>query len=205
MNWFYFSALSVSCLAFAEITQQYILQSRKYFNERTSAVLTFFMQALFTSPIILIIPTLRNNLLNILDPSTLPYLLLMSFLSSLAMILYLRSFKVENISISTILLSLSIVVSTTLGIVFFGESVSVYKFLGIALILLTVIGVNYKNSQFENNHIYGLYAGILFGVVFSLDKKLVLDTHPITYMFWAFLIIAFFGFIVKPGKTVKSI
>jgi len=71
---------------------------------------------------------------------------------AIAVIFYFRSFKVKNISISTIFISFSVLISTSLGIIFFSESVNYLKFVGIALILLAIILINYKNSILEKNH-----------------------------------------------------
>ena len=100
------------------------------------------------------------------------------------MIYYLRSFKVKNISISTIFIAFSVVVSTTLGIIFFSESLYLYKLLGIALVLLAIVSLNISNFQLEKNHFYGLIAGTMFGITYSIDKYIITDSiQPIIYIF----------------------
>ena len=128
MTWFSFSLLSIVALATAELTQQHLLNKGTHIEERTSAVLTFLVQAIFTIPIIFF-TDLKHSFFSVFSSETLPYMLLVSFVASIGMIYYLRSFKVKNISISTIFISLSIVVSTTLGIVFLKEGFYFTKYL----------------------------------------------------------------------------
>jgi drug/metabolite transporter (DMT)-like permease len=204
MTWFSFSLLSISALAFAELTQQHLLGGKINFNERTSAVLTFLTESIFVLPIILF-TSLKFSFFDLFTAPTVYYLLLSNFLSSIAMIFYLRSFKVKNLSISTILISFSIFISTIIGIIFFHESTSYYKFLGLALIVLAIIVLKFRNLQIERNHAFGLLAGILFGVVYGFDKFFVIKTHPLIYMFWAFLLIAVFGTLLGPITVFSDI
>lgn len=203
MNWFTFSILSIFALALAELTQQKILNTSSNLNERFSAVLTFLAQSMFTIPLILFFG-LQGEILKVFAPDTLPYFLVVSITGSIGMIFYLRSFKVQNISISTIFVSLSMVVSTILGIIFLNESLYFLKILGLLLILSAIISLNIKNLQLEKNHFYGLLAGLIFGLTYTLDKKVVLDIHPIVYMFWIFLTVAFYGLIFNIRQFIDS-
>src|SRR3989344_2584858 len=105
MNWFIFSLLSVFALAGAELTQQSLLNLKNAFNERTSASLSFFFQSLLTIPIIFMFG-LQNKLLSVFQPEILPRLFLVTLIASIAMVSYLKSFKVKNSSISVIFVSL---------------------------------------------------------------------------------------------------
>jgi len=204
MNWFYLSLISIFALALAELAQQHVLHTKNKFDERTSGSLTFFIQTLFTIPI-LFLTGLNTKIFSIFDPSILKYVLTTNIIASVAMIFYLRSFKVNNISFSSILVSASVIVSTTIGIIFFGESVNIVKFIGIVLILLAILGVNYKNLHIESNHKWGLLAGILFGLTYSLDKLIVNRVEPLIYIFWGFMFVSLFGFIHNPKQVVTSV
>ena len=155
MTWFIFSLLSILALATAELTQQHLLYLKNGFNARTSAVLTFLFQSLIAIPFLFIFG-LSDQIFSIFNQDIFPRVLLVTFISSIAMILYLKSFKVKNISISVIFISSSIIVSTFLGIIFFSESLDSLKFLGIALVLMAIVVVNYKNVTLEKNHLFGL-------------------------------------------------
>ena len=204
MNWFYLSLISIVALATAELAQQHVLHTKNKFDERTSGALTFLIQTIFTIPIILF-SGLGSQMLQIFDLSILKYVLTTNLIASIAMIFYLRSFKVNNISFSSILVSISVVVSTLIGILWFGESVTFTKFTGIFLILVAIIGVNYKNIHIEPNHKWGLIAGIMFGMTYSLDKLIVNKIQPLVYIFWGFMFVSLFGFLQGPKKIIENI
>jgi drug/metabolite transporter (DMT)-like permease len=202
MTWFTFSLLSIFALAIAELTQQHLLNQKDSFSERTSAVFTFIFQSLLTIPVLFIL-NLESEFFTIFQPQLLPKIILVTILASIAMIFYFKSFRVKNISFSTIFISFSTVVSTILGIIFFSESTSPLKFLGIGLILGAIVVVNYKNAALEKNHFFGLIAGTLFGVSYTLDKGILVYLHPLIYLFWVFLLVAIFGTVLG-FKDVKS-
>ncbi len=204
MTWFVFSLLSVFALALGELTQQHLLNLKNAFNVRTSAVLTFLFQSLLTIPFLFIFG-LANQIFSIFTPTIFPKIILVSFLGSISMLFYLKSFKVKNISISTIFTSLSAIVSTTLGIIFFSESTHFLKFVGIGLVLVAIVVANYKNSILEKNHFYALVAGLFFGILYALDKSIVADIHPLVYIFWSFAMIAVWGFILGGKSVVGSL
>jgi len=184
--------------------QQHLLNLKNAFNERTSAVLTFLFQAIITIPFLFLFG-LTDQLFSIFNPSVFPKVILVTFIAAISMVFYLKSFKVKNISISAIFVSFSAIVSTTLGIIFFSESVNPMKFVGIVLILIAIISANLKNPVLEKNHFYGLLAGLIFGVGYTLDKAIVSDTHPLVYIFWAFMMIAAWGFFLGNKSVINSI
>jgi len=109
--------------------------------------------------------------------------------------LYLKSFQVKNISLSATILSLSVLVSTVIGILAFGEGVSAIKFLGILFILGAIVLVNFKNPLFEKNHLFAFFAAGLFGISYSMDKFIMGGIHPLPYITFVFGGIALFSFI----------
>ena len=204
MTWFVLGLLSVLALATAELTQQHLLNVKNAFTERTSAVLTFLFQSVFVLPI-LFLSGKAGQFFSIFAPSVLPRVCIVTLLSSFAMVFYLRSFKVKNISISAIFTSFSVVVSTVLGIVFLSESTEVSKLVGIALVLSAIVLANWKNAVLEKHHFYGLAAGAMFGVVYTLDKNIVSEVHPLIYLFWSFLMIVIWGVIFGGKEIVRSV
>ena len=204
MNWFTLSLLSAIALASAELTQQHLLTAKNPFTARTSAVLTFLIQSIFALPLIFLLH-LFPDFHTIFQPNIFIKILLMSLLSSIAMVFYLRSFQVKNISFSTIFISLSVVISTTLGITFFNESLNISKLIGISLVLGAIVSLHWKNPVLEKNHLYGLLAGAIFGIVFTLDKSIVLNINPLLYIFLGFPLISLWGFIFFPREIINSI
>lgn len=204
MTWFILSLLSVLALAGAELTQQYLLNTDDAFTERTSAVLTFLFQSILSLPLLFLFGV-SGRLFSAFEPSIFPRVFAVSLLSSFATVFYLRSFKVKNISISTIFTSFSVVISASLGILFLSESVGIQKSSGIALVLAAVILANWKNVVLEKNHFFGLAAGAIFGIVYTLDKSIVSEVHPLVYLFWAFLAIPIWGFVFGSREIVRSL
>ena len=182
MNWFTLSIFSVFSLAAAELVQQNLLNKKNSFNEKASGVLTFLFQALLALLFVFALG-LESQLFDVFEKMTSLKILLVSFISSIAMVLYLGSFRVKNISYSLVLVSFSAVVSSILGIIFFSESAGVLKFLGIFLILSGIYIVNRNNAKLEKRHFWGLIAGAMFGVNYVLDKNIVQDINPLVYIF----------------------
>ena len=96
-------------------------------------------------------------------------------------------------------------VSTTLGIIFFNESTSIAKFVGILLVLAAIISLNYKNAILEKNHFFGIAAGLLFGIVYTLDKGIVFHVNPLIYIMWTFVLISFWAFLLKPKEIISAV
>jgi drug/metabolite transporter (DMT)-like permease len=202
--WFYLTLLSVIALAAGELVQQHLLNSDKPFTPRTSSVLTFWFQS-GVAFLLLLLFGQKGELLTVFEFNLVTKILLVTFLSSISMVLYLKSFRVKNISFSLIFGSFSAVVSTTLGIIFFNESAQSLKFLGIFMILLSIIALNYKNVNLERNHLFGLVAGIIFGILYTVDKSILQTVTPLIYIFYGFFLVGFFGLIVNPGEVIGSL
>lgn len=205
MSWFHFSLLSIFALATAELTQQKLLNQENVFTPRTSGFLTFLAQSVFALILILSL-NLGGQIAPILSLNILPKLLLVSMIGSAGMFFYLSSFKVKNISISTIFISFSAVVSTTIGIVIFNESLTLTKFLGIGSIIFAVIILNFRNISIEKNHLLGLLAAICFGVAFSLDKYIIIQNiNPLVYISIGFFFTSLFALLQNPTEVFKSL
>lgn len=204
MVWFYLSILSITALACGELLQQNLLNAKRAFNERTSAVVTYVLESLLTVPVVLF-SSLRNQIFSIFEPNVFPKVLLVTGISAIATIFYFRSFRVKNISFSTIFISGSAVISTILGIIFFHESVNPIKFIAIFLILTAIFLVNFKNISLERNHLFGLVAGICFGITYTLDKGIVGTINPLIYVMWAFFFVAVWTFLFNPKTVINSL
>lgn len=204
MNWFAFSLISIFALAAAELTQQHVLNKKLSLPVRVSSSLTFLSQSLLTLPIIFL-TDLRHEFFAVFNSNVFLQMLAVSFLGAIGMLLYFNSFKVKNISISMIFVSFSVVVSTMLGIIVFNESTTLLKFLGIAMVLIAIISLNIKNLTLERNHYFGLLAGIIIGTTYTFDKSIVLQIHPLLYIFWMFNFVALMSFLFNPPDFIKTI
>jgi len=204
MNWFFFCALSVFALAAAELTQQYLLNKKdREIDERVSGFLTFFIPACLMAPFVFI--HYRTELFLLLQPNMLPYFLGACIAGAFGTTFYLRSFKVESISYSVILVSSSAIFSTILGILVFHEASNFLKFSGIFLILLAIFLSNVKNEKFQKASLWGLVAGFFYGTMYVFDKYLVLEVDPFVYIFWSFLFTSCFLFLRKPAYIFGKI
>lgn len=204
MTWFIFSLSSIFALALAELTQQYLLNLKDGFSPRTSGVITFAIQSIAVLPLIFIFG-FGNEFLSIMNKEVFIKMTIGSLLASIAMIFYLKSFQVKNISLSTIFLSCSVIVSTTLGIIFFGESTSLFKFAGITFVLFAITVLNLNNPVLEKKHLLGILAGALFGIVYTIDKSIVVEIEPIIYLFWALFTTSIIAFLLGPKEVISQV
>jgi len=117
---------------------------------------------------------------------------------------FYTSYKGNSPSISIVLGSVSVIVSTTLGIIFFQEGTSPVKFIGIALILFAIVVANYQKSErFSKFNLFAFLGGICFGVAFTLDKSFALQLPPAIYVALLCFSVAIVSAILK-GKHVIS-
>ena len=204
MSWFFLSIGSIIALAIAELSQQKILNDKNAISPRASLVLTWAIQAVFAFLVILI-SNQGHEIIGFFNDVNLYLLALLLILSYFSNYFYFKSFQVKNISISVIFISTSIFVSTSIGMLFFGETSYPIKYIGLALIFLSIVLLNLRRSIIEKNHIYGLLAGWMFGILYSIDKSLVTQSSPMVYAFWAFLSLSLVNLIVNPISSIKSI
>ena len=203
MTWFILSLGSIVSLVGAELATQRILTRKESLSSKTIAFLGYSLQALLTLPLLFLLPPVER--FKIFEPGIFVSYCTVVMLGAMGVIAYLQSFKVKNISISIIFASLSVVVSTALGIFFFAESVTPIKFIGIGLILLAIFVLNFNNSTLEKNHFFGLLAGVIYGFSYFFDKSIVQIVHPFAYIFWIFAGLAICAFIMNPVGIIKSL
>ena len=203
MFWFIAALSSVIALALAELAQRHLLR-KEGVGELSSGVFTFLLQsALGTTTAILFLAP--GSLLTIFQGRRFIWLLIVSCIGSVAMRLYLRSLKASSISLSSIFGSWSAVVSTALGAVVFGEGLGAVKLTGILLVFLAIALLYFKNSSLERNNFFALASGLMFGAAYTLDKKIVLETHPLVYLSWGFFLVALIGLMQAPRRTIVEL
>jgi drug/metabolite transporter (DMT)-like permease len=204
MSWFTLALGSVFALATAELMQQYLLNKKIAFTERTSFVLTVLFESIFMLPILLFFAD-KSKFFTIFSTNILPRFAAVALLGSIGYIFYFKSFKVKSISFSSIFETCSAVISTILGIILFDESTAPLKFLGIVLILFAVVLLNIKNASLEKNNFFGLLAGACFGMTYTLDKSIIRSVPPVIYMFWLFLFISLISTLFNPKEVLSSL
>ena len=134
-SWYVFALLSVIALAGAELSQKIALTHKANISAITNNFFVWIIQGIGGLFIVMLFQESNFSLF------TIPWirLLVVGLLYFAGGSLYYTSFKANSASVSMILVSVSVVISTTLGILFFGESTDILKFVSISLILSSII------------------------------------------------------------------
>lgn len=119
---------------------------------------------------------------------------------------YYQSFKSNSVSISAVLATISSVITTTLGIIFFNESTNIYKFIVAFIVFLAIIIVNYqKKLQFDKYNFYALLGGLFYGVAYTSDKYFVLTSSPDFYQIMLCFSVGMASFIFRPKQIISEL
>jgi len=144
------------------------------------------------------VPVLSNDFFIKLIPLAILYFLGGSF--------YYQSFKSNSVSISAVLATISSVITTILGIVFFNESTNIYKFIGAFIVFLAIIIVNFqKKLQFDRYNLYALLGGLFYGVAYTTDKYFVISTSPDFYQIALCFGVGMASFIFRPKQIISEL
>lgn len=178
--WFIFALLSVLTLAGSELSQKISMTQKKI---ELSAQTNNFFVWIFQGMGGLVITFFSNSFLPI-AVSSLWFLALVAIIYFLGGTFYYTSYKTNSPSLSIVLASVSIIVSTTLGVVFLKEPLLVQKLIGVLLICISILIANYKKGlRFDKFNLFALLGGIFYGFAFSLDKfNIVRLTNPQFYV-----------------------
>ncbi|MFC1780347.1 EamA family transporter [Patescibacteria group bacterium] len=200
-TWFIFALLSVFVIAGSEISQKVSLTQKVNISAITNNFFVWTLQGLGG----LILAILFNRFEFSFGSTELVSLIFVAFVYFLGGTFFYTSYKGNSPSISLVLGSISIIISTILGILFFNESTSSIKFLGIFIILLSIFIANYKKElRFEKYNTFALLGGICFGVAFTLDKSLVLKSSPFIYVSILCFSVALVSIVLKPRMIISD-
>jgi drug/metabolite transporter (DMT)-like permease len=205
-TWFVFALLSIFVLAGSEISQKISLTQKV----NISAVTNNFFVWTFQGIAGLVLALLFNQIHLDITPTLLLKLLALGIVYFLGGTFFYSSFKGNSPSISVILGSISVVISSTLGIIFFNESTNNFKFLGLALILSSILFLNLNKSEKLNKfNLLALAGGTCYGLAYTLDKSFVLQLNPIFYISLLCFTVALVSItlrskqIISEAKTLK--
>ncbi len=177
--WFIYALLSVLVIAGSEISQKISMTQKVNISSITNNFFVWTLQG-FGGLILSIL--FRNFDVN-WSIHDLYKLILVAIIYFIGGTYYYNSYKSNSLSISLIILNVSIIISTTLGIIFFKESTYITKFIGIFMILFAIFLVNYKyGKKFDKYNMHALIGGICFGIAYSLDKSFINNTSPMFYV-----------------------
>jgi drug/metabolite transporter (DMT)-like permease len=177
--WLIYALTSVFVLAGAEISQKVSLTSTDDISSETNNFVVWLLQA-FISFIIFL---LFSNHDTSFPLAMLPKLLLLGVIYFWGGTLYYGSFKGSSAGMSSILATISVVVSNILGIIFFHESTNFLKFIGIFLILASIVIVKFSRQlHFDKYNWLAISGGLLYGLAFNIDKSFAITINPQFYL-----------------------
>jgi len=192
--WFLFALLSAVSLGVSELLQQKILNHKtEKFSAIESGFFVILIQLILFIPVVIIL-NLKINIFSYLDFKNVLLIIATGFIAWPATCFYLKSFEVKNISLSTIFSSISMVTSVFLGYLFLGESIYFLKITGFIFILSAIVLISKKSISLEKNTFYGLVGGALWGLVYTLDSRVLDFVHPFVFIFWQYLFILLVAF-----------
>ena len=199
--WIIFALASVLTMAIAELAQKFVMVSKDNISAEANNFVVWNFQALWGLLFLLIFvnsPVPHLNYLFFLK------LVLLSVIYFWGGTFYYSSYKGNSAGLSAILITISVIVSTTLGIIFFNESSSFQKFIGLFLVITALIIVNLNRSEkFNKYSILALSGGLLYGFAFTLDKSFVLQINPHLYLPIFCFSVGWVGLLFR-GKTIVT-
>ena len=198
--WFFFTLLSVIAMACDELSQKVALTQKANISAITNNFFVWTLQGVGG----LLIAGILGQFSFTLTSIQLIKLLVVAFVYFLGGTLFYTSYKGNSPSISIVLGSVSVIVSTTLGIIFFQEGTSLNKFVGIALVLFAIVIANIqKKDRFNRFNLLALFGGICFGIAYTLDKSFALQLPPGMYVALLCFSVAIVSIVLR-GKHIIS-
>lgn len=198
--WFFFALLSVFALAGSELSQKISLTQKANISAITNNFFVWTLQGIGG----LIIAVILGQFAISLSGGQFIRLALVAIAYFLGGTFFYTSYKGNSPSLSIVLGSVSVIVSTTLGIVIFQEGTSIEKFVGIAFILFAIIIANYQQKErFSKYNLFALLGGICFGIAYTLDKSFAIKLSPAMYVSILSLSVAFVSILLK-GKSIVN-
>lgn len=202
INWFTLTIIGLISVALADVSQKVTLKGESPLSSVTNNFLVWNLIGILSLIYFVVfgftIPTLSTDFFIKLIPLAILYFLGGSF--------YYQSFKSNSVSISAVLATISSVITTTLGILWFGESTNIYKFIGAFIVFTAIIVVNYqKKLQFDKYNLYALLGGLFYGVAYTADKYFVLSSSPDFYQIMLCFSVGMASFIFRPKQIITEL
>lgn len=202
INWLTLTLAGLISVAIADISQKFSLKGESPLSSITNNFIVWngigFVSLLYFIFSKQTIPSLSPTFFFQLIPLAIVYFLGGSF--------YYQSFKSNSVSISAVLATISSVITTVLGIILYGESTNVFKFVGSLIVLLAIIIVNYqKKLKFDKYNYYALVGGIFYGIGYTADKHFVLSSSPDFYQICLCFSVGFASLFFRPKTIFKEI
>jgi drug/metabolite transporter (DMT)-like permease len=202
ITWFIFALLSVFVLAGSEISQKISITQKKI---NLSAITNNFYVWTLQGTFGLIIAFFLNQIAFDFSLSLILKLIAIGIVYFLGGTFFYTSYKGNSPSISVILGSISVIISTALGIIFFDESTTLLKFAGILLILTSIVILNYsKKEKMDKYNMYALIGGACFGIAYTIDKSFIFNISPYMYVALMSFSVAIVSFVLRSSQIISE-
>lgn len=176
--------MSYLILSFASIAigLTYVVNKKLSREEFNPAVFAF---ALALSNALLAIPLLFIDFRVSENPLTWVLTAISAAFFGVGVYFSFKAYKVSDASIVSLVHKLSIVFSVFMGILILKENYSFFSYLGLFLILLGNIFILYegKRISLEKGIFYAFLMAFFSAVAAVLDKRIIQDFSPLTYVF----------------------
>ena len=202
MNWVFLVIISAFTSSLTRIFQKVLLKDKDSdpfafgFIFQITVAFLFLLYTLITNT--LIIPDLSGLTIN---------LIVMTLFYSLGNFFTFKAFKTAEASEVSIIFTSSTVWSIIAALFMLGEKLTMNKIIGILLVVLGVIAVNYSKTSWKINkgHLFALLGALLSGIAFTNDAFIINRFQSIpSYMIIAFAVPAINTLLYSP-KSIKKI
>ncbi|TXH00220.1 MAG: hypothetical protein E6P95_04055 [Candidatus Moraniibacteriota bacterium] len=178
-TWLIYSLLSVASLAGSEMSQKISLTQKVDISAITNNFFVWSMQGLIG---LLLAFSLGHFSLD-LPIGMVWKLISISIVYFAGGTFFYTSYKGNSPSISLIFGTISVLISSILGVIFLNDLYSYKMVVGIVLILAAIIFLNYNNRErISKYNLYAVAGGLCFGIAFTLDKSMSTTISPFMYL-----------------------
>ena len=189
MSWIVLAIISAITNSLTRILQKLLLKD----DQSDPLAFSFVFQTLVAG--IFLIYTVITNTLEFPNlPSMWINLVILALFYSLGNLLTFKAFKLAEASEVAIIFASSSLWSVISAVLVLGEKLSSRNLVGIALIVTSIIVVNYVKSswKFNKGHLFALLGAVLFGSAFTNDALIINKFQSIpSYMILAFALPGF--------------
>ena len=201
--WYFFVLSSVIAISFGEIGQKLSVTSKLNLSARTINFSIAAMQMVLASAYVLLFVPNPDFSLSAIQLLQLVFSGILSFFFFDA--LY-SSYKGNSASISQVIFSFSAILSSILGIILFNETVTIFKFIGILLILAGVIFASIKKGEkISRYNLLALLAAFIYAILTNNDKSFATAINPHVYQVLSMPVFLIVSLLFSGKKIMKEI
>ncbi len=201
--WFVLAMSAVFVLAISEIFQKVSLTNKINISAEANNFIIWVVQGTLALLFVLITGVNTNINFNL---ELVVQMIIIGTIYFAGGTLFYTSYKGNSPSISLILQSFSVIITTSLGILFFAESRSDIKFIGIGIIILAILIANYNpKEKFSKYNLLALGGACLYGIAYTIDKQFSITMNPHIYQILFCYAIAIMTLVFRGNKVVKDL